>query len=173
MYWFCAVVYVYWFLKIESWFSGRGWGQQLFSFQSPVVHWMARTSSLNCLYCRNPYQPPIHWIAAPLFTENPFFSRKSASSHPLPKNRLWLLFPRKKCSSWCRGRNRIIQLRSCWKFPCKRSCAKLKLAIAIGSENFTWFISEISSRNSVRANKLTELRCLKACSPKPYSGRFR
>ena len=33
--------------------------------------------------------PPIHWIASPLFTENPFFSLKSASSHPLPKNRLW------------------------------------------------------------------------------------
>ena len=25
----------------------------------------------------------IHWIASPLFTENPFFSLKSASSHPL------------------------------------------------------------------------------------------
>ena len=72
----------------KSWFSGRGWGQQLFSFRSPAVHWMARTSSLNCLSCRKPYQtlhslnclPPFHW--------NPFFSLKSASSHPLPKNRL-------------------------------------------------------------------------------------
>ena len=34
-------------------------------------------------------KPLIHWIASPLFTENPFFSLKSASSHPLPKNRLW------------------------------------------------------------------------------------
>ena len=25
----------------RSWFSGRGCGQQLFSFQSPAVHWMA------------------------------------------------------------------------------------------------------------------------------------
>ena len=33
-------------------------------------------------------KPLIHWIASPLFTENPFFSLKSASSHPLPKNRL-------------------------------------------------------------------------------------
>ena len=33
-------------------------------------------------------KPLIHWIASPFFTENPFFSLKSASSHPLPKNRL-------------------------------------------------------------------------------------
>ena len=75
----------------QGWFSGRGWGQQLFTFQSPAVHWMARTSSLNCLSCRNPYQtphslnclPPLHWKT--------FFSLKSASSHPLPKNRLWVV----------------------------------------------------------------------------------
>ena len=30
-------------------------------------------------------KPPIHWIASPLFTEKPFFSLKSASSHPFPK----------------------------------------------------------------------------------------
>ena len=54
----------------KSWFSGRGWGQQLFGFQSPAVHWIARTSSLNCFSCRNPYQthslnclPPFHWKA--------------------------------------------------------------------------------------------------------------
>ena len=35
-------------------------------------------------------KPLIHWIASPLLTEKPFFiSLKSASSHPLPKNRLW------------------------------------------------------------------------------------
>ena len=73
----------WWFC--QSWFSDRGWGQQHFTFQSPAVHWMARTSSLNCLSCRNPYQTPIHWIASPLFTENPIFFTKSASSHPLPK----------------------------------------------------------------------------------------
>ena len=58
-------------------FSGRGWGQQLFSFQSPAVQWMARTSSLNCLSCRNPYQaphsltclPPLHWKALLFLTE--------------------------------------------------------------------------------------------------------
>ena len=36
-------------------------------------------------------KPLIHWIASPLFTENSFFSLKSASSHPLPKNRLKFL----------------------------------------------------------------------------------
>ena len=36
-------------------------------------------------------KPPIHWIASPLFTEKPFFSLKSASSHPLPKNWLWVM----------------------------------------------------------------------------------
>ena len=49
---------------------------------------MARTSSLNCLSCRDPYQtpdslnclPPFHWKSL-FFTEN-------ASSHPLPKHRL-------------------------------------------------------------------------------------
>ena len=80
--------------------SGSGWGQQFFSFHSPVVQWMARTSSLNCLSCRL-----IHWIASPLFTENPFFSLKSASSHPLPQNWLWfwrtflLFFSRELCQS--------------------------------------------------------------------------
>ena len=58
---------------------------------------MARTSSLNCLSCRNPYQTSlIHWIASPLFTENPFYSLKSASSHPLPKNQLW-------CERFCKS----------------------------------------------------------------------
>ena len=74
----------------QSRFSGRGWGQQLFSLQSPAVQCMARTSLLNCLSCRNPYQTPVHWIASPHFTEKLFFSLKSASPHPLPKNRLWV-----------------------------------------------------------------------------------
>ena len=56
-------------------------GLQLFSFQSPVVHWMARTSSQHCLSCRNPYQ------TSSLFTENHFFT-ESASLHLLPRNRL-------------------------------------------------------------------------------------
>ena len=55
----------------KSWFSGRGWGQQLVTFQSPAVHCIARTSSLNCLSCRNPYRTPhsldclpsFHWEA--------------------------------------------------------------------------------------------------------------
>ena len=41
---------------------------------------MARTSSLNCLSCKNPYQTPDSLTCLPLFTENPFFSLKSASS---------------------------------------------------------------------------------------------
>ena len=65
--------------------------EQLFSFQSPAVQWMARTSSLNCLPVEILTKPLIHWIASPLFTEKPFLcSLKSASSHPLHKKRLWI-----------------------------------------------------------------------------------
>ena len=80
----------------RSWFSGRGWGQQLFTFQSPAVHWMAQTSSLNCLSCRNPYQAPHSLNCLPPF-QTPFFSLKSASSHPLPQNRLWFWVLSKYC----------------------------------------------------------------------------
>ena len=75
------------FHSAKSSFSGRGWGQQLFSFQSRAVLWMARTSSLNCLSCRNPYQtphslnrlPPFHW--KPLFfTEKCFVASPSWKS---------------------------------------------------------------------------------------------
>ena len=38
----------------------------------------------------------IHWIASPHFTEKGFFSLKSASSHPLPKNWLWQDFLEKR-----------------------------------------------------------------------------
>ena len=31
----------------KSWFSGRGWGQPLFSFQSPAVQWVPRTSCIG------------------------------------------------------------------------------------------------------------------------------
>ena len=118
--------------KSKCWFSGRGGMRtaKLFSFQSPAVQWMARTSSLNCRpSCRNLYQtpdslnclPPFHWkplfftekcfVASPspksalkkvfhwkvlrripfpkIGSETPFVSLKSASSHPLPQNRLW------------------------------------------------------------------------------------
>ena len=73
---------------IKSWFLGRGWGQQLFNFQSPAAHWIARTSSLNCLSCRDPYQTPHSLNCLPPFHWKPLFSLKNASSHPLPKNRL-------------------------------------------------------------------------------------
>ena len=58
---------------------------------------MAQTSSLNCLPCRIPYQTihSLNWL--PLFTEKPFFSLISASSHPLPKNRLVLVEGRPNC----------------------------------------------------------------------------
>ena len=40
--------------QVKSWvFFGKGMRMATFGFQSPAVHWMARTSSLNCLYCRN------------------------------------------------------------------------------------------------------------------------
>ena len=35
-------------------------------------------------------------IASPLFTEKPFFSLKSASSHPLPKNQLLCVRERRR-----------------------------------------------------------------------------
>ena len=73
---------------VKSWFSGRGWGQQLFTFQSPAVHWIARTASLNCLSCRNPYQTPHSLNCLPPFHWKALFFAESASSHPLPKNRL-------------------------------------------------------------------------------------
>ena len=83
----------------KSWFSGRGWGQQLFSFQSPAVHWIARTSSLNCLSCRNPYQapnslnclPPFHWKAL-FFTEKRFVAspcQNSALTWPIWNSHFW------------------------------------------------------------------------------------
>ena len=53
-------------------FSGRGWGQQLFSSHSPAVHWIAQTSSLNCHCCRILTKPLIHWIASPFPLKNPF-----------------------------------------------------------------------------------------------------
>ena len=71
----------------KSWFSGKGWGQQLFNFQSLAVQWMARTSSLNYLSCTNPYQapdslnclPPFHWKTL-FFTEKCFVASPSQKS---------------------------------------------------------------------------------------------
>ena len=70
--------------KIGTDFREGGEEQQLFNFQTPAVQWRARTSSLNCLSCRNPYQtphslnclPPFHW--KPLsFTEKCFVASPS------------------------------------------------------------------------------------------------
>ena len=68
----------------KSWFLGKGWGKQFFSFQSPAVQWMARTSSLNRLSCKYPYQtphslnclPPLPWKTL-FFTENCFVAPPS------------------------------------------------------------------------------------------------
>ena len=49
-----------------------------FSESPEPLHWIAFPVKILT-------KPPIHWIAFPLFTENPFFSLKSASSHPLPQ----------------------------------------------------------------------------------------
>ena len=74
----------------KSRFLGRGWGQQLFNFQSPAVQWMAWTSSLNCLSCRNPYQTPDSLNCLPPFHWKPlFFTEKCFVASP-SQNRLWL-----------------------------------------------------------------------------------
>ena len=59
----------------KSCFSGRGWGRQLFSFQSLRVHWMARASSLKCLSCGIPYQT--FSLKNPFFTETCFVASPS------------------------------------------------------------------------------------------------
>ena len=53
------------------------------------LHWLA-------FPCENPL-PTIHWMPSPLLIEEPFFSLKSASSHPLPQNWLLLIANGKKC----------------------------------------------------------------------------
>ena len=45
---------------------------------------------LFTLSYRNPYQTPHSLNCLPLFTEKPFFTRKSALSHPLPKKPVFL-----------------------------------------------------------------------------------
>ena len=74
-------------VAFKSWFLGRGWGQQLFSFQSPAVHWIAQTSSLNCLSCRNPYQTPHSLNCLPPFSlKSPFFTEKCFVASPSQKS---------------------------------------------------------------------------------------
>ena len=91
----------------KNWFSGRGWGQQRFSFQSPAVHWVARTSSLNFLSCWNPYQTPHSLNASPLFTEKPFFffAEKCFVASPSQKNRLLKNSAEEWLSPICGGRH--------------------------------------------------------------------
>ena len=80
----------WWDTENKSWFSVEGDEDSNFSLfrvrrftESPgPLHWIAFPVEILT-------RPLIHWIPSPLFTENPFFSLKRASSHPLPKNRLW------------------------------------------------------------------------------------
>ena len=54
---------------------------------------MARTSSLNCLSCRNPYQTPHSLHPSPPFTENPFFfTEKCFVGSPAQKSALIFSF---------------------------------------------------------------------------------
>ena len=93
LFWVKLIIFSFW---VCNWASFPQ-GQQLFSFQSPAVHRMARTSSLNAFPVEILTKSPIHWIASSLFTENPFFSLKSSSSHPL--------IPLPKIGSWVRKVN--------------------------------------------------------------------
>ena len=62
-----------------------------FDFQSPAVHWMARTSSLNGRCCRIPYQCLRSLNALPAFSEKAFFFTDwcfvtSPSPNPVPNH---------------------------------------------------------------------------------------
>ena len=69
---------------------GRGWAQKILTFWSPAIHWIARTSSVNCLSCRIPYQC-LHslnaWTPfsekALFFTDFCFVSSPSPNSVPI------------------------------------------------------------------------------------------
>ena len=81
---------------------GKGMSTEKFNSQSPAIHRMAETSSLNCLACRVPYQClrsltnalPAEFLAnavirlpipSPHSVKRRFSSLLSASSHPLPQ----------------------------------------------------------------------------------------
>ena len=83
-------------LKMESpkWISrySPDWQQPRFgatakvNSQSPAIHWMAKTFSLNCLSCRIPCQNLHSLNVSPWFSEKALlFSDFYALSHPLPK----------------------------------------------------------------------------------------
>ena len=97
---------------------------------------MARTSSLNCLSCRNPYQtsdslnclPPFHW--KPLF-----FTEKCFVASPSPKSWLWLFAP-----EWVMDCNTFVVYGTCrcfwiitfcsltWTCSCAPSCTSIAIA---------------------------------------------
>ena len=62
-----------------------------FNFQSPAVHWMSPTPSLNCLSCKLLTKVFIHWMPCPHSVKRRFSSLISASSHPLPQTPLQII----------------------------------------------------------------------------------
>ena len=72
----------------KSWFLGRGWRQQLFSFQSLFVgslngqdlfHWIAFPVEILT-------KPLIYWMSPPFSQKIPFFSLKSFVAFPCQKS---------------------------------------------------------------------------------------
>ena len=81
-------------MSSESWVSGRGWGLQLFSFQSLVVHWMGG---------------PLHWIAFPVKSSaNPSFTEC------LPPFHWKTLFLTEKCFVASPSQKSAPNFRSCY-----------------------------------------------------------
>ena len=100
-------------VRFKSWFLGRGWGQQLFTFQSPAVQWMARISSLNCRSCRNPYQTPDSLNCLPPFHWKPlFFTEKCFVTSPSQKSATAFCKSQKKGGGERPGRNHAAKLAS-------------------------------------------------------------
>ena len=128
-------------------------------------------SSLNCLYCRNPYQTPYSLNCLPPFTEHPFFSLKSASSHPLPKNRLWY---RVGGSGW---RAMLSYNRSLWRVcpssPLPASPFDLCRVKALMTPMAIGISSSTSSINPlVEGLLLPVLMCQGTCRERKFSPKF-
>ena len=115
--------------------SGRRRGQQLSSFQSPVVHWMAWTSLLNCLSCRSPYQalPHFHWKRL-FWIAKCFIAFTSPKSAPIIVGRLFWRTEFPNCG---------------WRFPTKE-----------GVHWVTRKRAEYCFKSTVRERELTEF-CVK------------
>ena len=68
-------------ISLELIFGWRGWGQQLFTFQSPAVHWMARTPFL----WKSLPNIPFTELPPPFSLKSPFFDWKVLRRIPFPK----------------------------------------------------------------------------------------